>query len=487
MNKRSFLFLPTVILLSPLFAADPVRNPDVIAQGAGGTWATTTTGGGSTSYVPSAPMPKGPEITPNYGTNAPQNGGKSSSFSGGLLGFFFNLGKKSPKDIESERIRDGIDKALSKAQAGIPLNSADYAALGTADLSKAPVKTAVGVVKTIATSAPAPVVSTPVPPVENPVEVIKTIAPAIGKYGITCKAPIPFDSGDLPSIATKVPSLAEKMQALRKVGEPTLLKDNPFKDLVDMGSGGGVAGGVMKVVGGGAAAKTAVTTVVGAVSGAGTTATTVGVAGGGTVTVGTAAGATAVGGTAAGGTAAGGTAAAGTAAGGTATTTTLGGALVTAAPYVAVGAAAVGITAGIAAVFDYYFPNEHNIFFKERYQQKLRNEAAKNQSQGGGSSSPNPKKPDDEKKERKFNTVQKTDALRKIKENYRYDKQINKYILKENGKPYKCHETGKDVNIIDWDGAHGDIEAYFGKKNHLGSLDPETFRIYKKGVPNRKT
>lgn len=506
MNKRSLLLFPTALLLSPLFAADPVRNPDVIAQGAGGTWTTTTTGGGSTSYVPPTTIPKGPEIAPQYGTNAPETGGNSSSFGGGLLGFLFNLGKKSAKEIESERVREGIDKALSKAQSGIPLDSADYAALGSADLSKpsqvipsadktgwtqrmqrhkdlvAQAREKAAAVKAVpvVASVPAPVVTTAAPleaiktisPTGFPdVKLPTTLSPAIGKFGITCKAPIPMDSGDLTSAITKVPSLAEKMQAVRKVADPTLLKDNPFKGLADAGNG--IGGGMTLIGGAGAlAAKTTAT---------GTVATGVAAGTGGTATVTVVGGAGA--GTAAGGTAAGGTVAAGTAAGGTATTTTIGGAIVAAAPYVAAGAAAAGVVAGIWAVLDYVHPNENNVFFKKRYQAKLRNQAIKNPSQvggSGGSSSPNPKKPDEEKEKR----------AQQIREHRRWTnkeareqaKALNKGYVEKKNKPETIRDigftNGKEWISPDMDGHNGGVWKLFNLKgDRIATLDKNLNRI----------
>lgn len=93
---------------------------------------------------------------------------------------------------------------------------------------------------------------------------------------------------------------------------------------------------------------------------------------------------------------------------------------------------------------------------------------------------PNPKKPE-EPKERKFNQVQRTEAMEKIKENYRYDKQTKTYILKDNGKAIMNTRTGKPVKIVYWDKQHGDIEAWRGlyQGDHLGSIDPQTFEMYK--------
>ncbi len=88
-------------------------------------------------------------------------------------------------------------------------------------------------------------------------------------------------------------------------------------------------------------------------------------------------------------------------------------------------------------------------------------------------------------KKRKTNELQRTEAMKKIKENYRYDNQTKLYKLKDNGKAIKCTRTGKTVENVKWDSAHGDIEALNGKFKHMGSLDPETFEMYKGPVKNR--
>lgn len=146
------------------------------------------------------------------------------------------------------------------------------------------------------------------------------------------------------------------------------------------------------------------------------------------------------------------------------------------------------------AIWDYIVPNDQNIFFKERARKAMLEKATKSQGStsttGGNGNGDKDKKGGTsvgDQKERKVNEIPRTEVMRKIKENYRYDKQTNLYKLKDNGTPIKCSKTGKDVRMIDWDGLHGDIEAYAGKNKHLGSLNPETFTMYKDAIITRKT
>jgi hypothetical protein len=158
-----------------------------------------------------------------------------------------------------------------------------------------------------------------------------------------------------------------------------------------------------------------------------------------------------------------------------------------AAPWVAVGAVAASVGIELAMLHDGifnpgigWFPSQEQraAYHANRAAEKAKQAQKISNNTPTPSGSPSPQKPDDNRKGRITNQVQRTEAMEKIKQNYRYDKQKNKYILKDNGTPIKCTRTGKDVIGVDWDGAHGDIEAY-GKKHHMGSLNPETFEMYK--------
>lgn len=99
---------------------------------------------------------------------------------------------------------------------------------------------------------------------------------------------------------------------------------------------------------------------------------------------------------------------------------------------------------------------------------------------------PNPQDPKGPK-ERKFNQTQRTEAMKEVKKNYRFDNSSKTYKLKDNGKAITCSRTGKAVEIVYWDGQHGDIEAWKGLRRgqHMGSLDPQTWEMYKGPDLNR--
>ena len=168
-------------------------------------------------------------------------------------------------------------------------------------------------------------------------------------------------------------------------------------------------------------------------------------------------------------------------------TTTLGGYAVVAAPWVAVLTIAPAVGIGLAMLHDGifnpgigWFPSaqQRAAYHANRAAQNAAKKASANAPTSTGA--PSPKKPE-EPKDRIINQVQRTEAMKKIKENYRYDKQSNSYKLKDNGSSIKCSRTGKEVTNVSWDGAHGDIEAWkgTGSRDHLGSLDPKTWEMYK--------
>ena len=49
----------------------------------------------------------------------------------------------------------------------------------------------------------------------------------------------------------------------------------------------------------------------------------------------------------------------------------------------------------------------------------------------------------------------------------------------------KTSGTGRDKRYYEWDSAHGDIEVYDRRGNHLGSMEPTTGNMYKDPVPGR--
>lgn len=387
---------------------------------------------GTTSMVGVPNMPSVPmDITPNI-PDIPNSTGSSGW--GGLAGFIVNLGKTAE---DTKRAADIADAAAKKLAAqtltpGMQIAGAQFSALDpnpTIDFSKI----------TIA------------PPQTFPVTAAPTISPAVAE--VLEKA-----------MSAKTPNVPDMSQ---------LLRDNPLKALTGNNSGGG--SGMAGLAGGAGlltsamAAKTA----------------------GATATVGGATAATAGGTT-------------------VATTTTWGATAMAAAPWVAVvgGGIALGVLIGKAIRHVYpvkpyepikplseYVPSPAVLAEIEKRNERLDkllkdydnfNKAPKQNFNydNNSSNTPNPKKPR-EPKERKFNNVQRTEALSKIKENYRFDKQTRLYKLKDNGTPIKCTRTGKDVINVKWDGAHGDIEALKKNLDHMGSLDPVTFEMYKGPVVTR--
>lgn len=170
-----------------------------------------------------------------------------------------------------------------------------------------------------------------------------------------------------------------------------------------------------------------------------------------------------------------------------------GGAAIAGAPFAAAIVVGGFVGIGISRTYDYFFDQEKydlGVFPTEEQRSALKAKRAQDNARKAAnnakpnnapssSGSPSPKKPDDNKKPRVINQVQRTEAMEKIKENYRYDKQTNLYKLKDNGAPIKCTRTGKDVINVKWDGAHNDIEALNKRFQHMGSLDPVTFEMYK--------
>ncbi len=494
-HRDTFLlsFLHLSFLCSTLVqAGDPNQNPDRLIHESGGKWTGQLPNGSSTEIAPQMQMPQGPEITPHFDNPGSSGGGNSSGW--GILGFFYNLGRTTDKD---RRIADQLrarDIAEKKSLAGIPWDSADYAAMGTADLSKArqdpmwavnfakntapkaaPVTVSAPTTTAATVTAPLPV-STSTPSTPNvpmpslagqgfPKSAGVTCWPQLDEYGaMPGVAPSAALPTSLPS-SPKLPGLPSgnrpEFPSLGGSGRPPMIGAIPqFNRNSNGPSGGDIARGVGGTIAGAGAIMQA----------GGAT------AGGATVT-----------------------------AGGTVATTTaeiglgakIGGALWAAAPWVAgtFGAAAIGI--GIVMVYEHYFDPEKAKLGIIPTQEQLRVynahlAAEKAKKNAGNAKQSNPSNTatggpnGDGPKERKFNTAQKTDALRKIKENYRFDKQSGKYRLKDNGTPIKCSRTQKPVYGIDWDGAHGDIEGYRETGHHMGSLDPENFEMYKGPVQGRK-
>lgn len=92
---------------------------------------------------------------------------------------------------------------------------------------------------------------------------------------------------------------------------------------------------------------------------------------------------------------------------------------------------------------------------------------------------PCPPDPNDENKERKFNTITKTEFFKMIKKDYeRWRDNIYKRKSKAKGI--------EDAEYLEWDYTHNDVEAYSKAKRHIGSINPHTLKLYKLPVYNRQ-
>jgi hypothetical protein len=97
---------------------------------------------------------------------------------------------------------------------------------------------------------------------------------------------------------------------------------------------------------------------------------------------------------------------------------------------------------------------------------------------GGTCGGYNPDPDDDENKERIFNTISKSEFFKSVKKEYEYW-QDGIYKRKHRAKGIE------DAEYLEWDHLHNDVEAYSKGKDHIGSIDPKTLKLYKKAVYTR--
>jgi len=119
---------------------------------------------------------------------------------------------------------------------------------------------------------------------------------------------------------------------------------------------------------------------------------------------------------------------------------------------------------------------------------KCEKQKSKNHSKGGSqskscSNSPKPEDPNNDKKERKVNTVTRTEFFKKVKNDYKFFRNSKK------GPIYKRQPgtkgLGKKAEYIYWDHQHNDVEAFSKSKKHIGSYDPASLELYKPPVIGR--
>jgi len=98
---------------------------------------------------------------------------------------------------------------------------------------------------------------------------------------------------------------------------------------------------------------------------------------------------------------------------------------------------------------------------------------------GGTCGGYNPDPDDDEKNERKFNTTSKSEFFKKVKNDYEHWRD-GIYKRKRGAKGIE------NAEYIQWDHLHSDVEAYAVNRQHLGSINPRTLKLYKPAIYPRK-
>lgn len=86
---------------------------------------------------------------------------------------------------------------------------------------------------------------------------------------------------------------------------------------------------------------------------------------------------------------------------------------------------------------------------------------------------------DDENNGRKINTITKSEFFKMVRKDYEHWRN-NVYRRKNKAKGIE------DAEYLEWDYTHNDLEAYNKAKDHIGSINPKTLKIYKPPVHNRR-
>jgi len=110
----------------------------------------------------------------------------------------------------------------------------------------------------------------------------------------------------------------------------------------------------------------------------------------------------------------------------------------------------------------------------QRSSDNRRSQGKPSQSPGGSGQDP-----DKDKKERKINTLTKPEYFNRIKDRYKQCRD-ERYQRRDRA------EAIENAEYLAWDNRHKDVEAYDAKGKHLGSIDPQTNRLYKPAVPGRR-
>lgn len=465
-------------------AADQKNNDRLISE-AGGNWTEKPVITGTTSMVPIPQMPEGVEIEPQFiGTNRPITSHVGSSAGGSIFNFLTAFVRPSEKELKRDREIEELNKQLTRAMTktgtqqigGIPRPQEDlFSPSGLAKMAKesaqivandplavgpsfingkpvatpapavpyvAPSEIAVVTTPTVLSTTSLVVTSGPAPVIAAPT-ISSSSAPLVPKFVATKS--LTFTNGTAKNTDFLDLDNSQKMAETAEKFASSIAAPSPLQNSSESNNGSG--SGLVGLVGGGALLTQAATA----------PAAPAAAVGGGTVAT-------------------------------TSWGATMGGYAVAAAPWVAVGTGAFAVGIGIGMIRDRIFypelswwptQEERAAVYAKHAAEKAKQAQKVSNNSPTPSGSHNPKKPDDNRRDRIVNQVQRTEAMDKIKENYRYDKQTNLYKLKDNGTPIKCTRTGKDVINVKWDGAHNDIEALNKRFQHMGSLDPVTFKMYK--------
>lgn len=92
---------------------------------------------------------------------------------------------------------------------------------------------------------------------------------------------------------------------------------------------------------------------------------------------------------------------------------------------------------------------------------------------------PCPDPDDDENNERIFNSITKPEFFKMVRKDYEHWRN-NVYRRKNKAKGIE------DAEYLEWDYTHNDLEAYNKAKDHIGSINLKTLKIYKPPVHSRR-
>ncbi|HLJ31462.1 MAG TPA: polymorphic toxin-type HINT domain-containing protein [Candidatus Babeliales bacterium] len=110
---------------------------------------------------------------------------------------------------------------------------------------------------------------------------------------------------------------------------------------------------------------------------------------------------------------------------------------------------------------------------------QLKQELSSMVSCGGPYKDPKNDKENDQDNKRVVNTTTKTEFFKKVKDQYEHCGN-DLYRRKSSAKGIE------NAEYLRWDYCHSDVEAYTASRKHLGSINPQTLKLYKGPVVGRK-